>query len=107
MSVVVQVITFAMARLVEGHDRASPGAELLGARRAVLVQVRLGASAKHHLRGLRARFGLARRFRPAQGRAELAAELAAAGLELVELAPLSRLFSDKALLLARPARRTP
>lgn len=77
------------------------------ARRAVLVQVRLGASAKHHLRGLRARFGLARRFRPAQGRAELAAELAAAGLELVELAPLSRLFSDKALLLARPARRAP
>lgn len=74
-------------------------------RRAVIVQVRLASSAKHLARGLRARVGLARRFRPAQGRAELAAELAAAGLELVELAPLSRLFSDKALLLARPARR--
>jgi hypothetical protein len=69
------------------------------------VQVRLASSAKHRARGLRARVGLARRFRPAQGRAELADELAAAGLELVELAPLARLFSDKALLLARPARR--
>ena len=74
------------------------------ARRAVIVQVRLAASAKHLARGLRARVGLARRFRPAQGRAELTAELAAAGLELVELAPLSRLFSDKALVLARPRR---
>jgi hypothetical protein len=74
------------------------------ARRAVVVQVRFATSAKHVARGLRARVGLARRYRPAQGRAELAAEVAAAGLELVELAPLSRLFSDKALLLARPVR---
>jgi len=75
------------------------------ARRAVIVQVRLAASAKHAGRWLRSRAGLARRYRPAQGAAELAAELAAGGLELVQLAPLSRLFSDKALLLARPARR--
>lgn len=74
------------------------------ARRAVIVQVRLAASVKHVARGLRARVGLARRYRPAQGRAELAAELRSAGLELVLVAPLSRLFSDKALLLARPAR---
>ena len=71
--------------------------------RAVIVQTRLATSVKHVARGLRARVGLARR-RPAQGKAELAHDLASAGLELVELAPLSRLFSDKALLLARPRR---
>jgi SAM-dependent methyltransferase len=74
------------------------------ARRAVIVQVRHGETLKHRARGLRHRFGLARRYRPAEGRGELVAELAAAGLELVELAPLARLFSDKALLLARPIR---
>ena len=77
------------------------------ARRAVLVQTRLAANLKHAGRWLRSRAGLARRYRPAPGRAELERELAEAGLELVELVPVSRLFSDKALLLARPRRQSP
>lgn len=70
----------------------------------VVAQVRYRWTLKHLGRWLRSRVGLARRYRPAQGRAELARELGEAGLELVALRPISRLFSDKALLLAFPAR---
>jgi ubiquinone/menaquinone biosynthesis C-methylase UbiE len=69
----------------------------------VVGQVRYRWTAKHLGRWLRSRAGLSRRYRPAPGRAELARELAGAGLELLELRPVSRLFSDKALFLARPA----
>jgi ubiquinone/menaquinone biosynthesis C-methylase UbiE len=68
----------------------------------VVGEVRTRWNAKHVGRWLRSRVGLARRYRPSQGRAELARELAAAGLELVALRPVSRLFSDKAFFLARP-----
>ena len=71
---------------------------------AVIVQVRYRWNAKHLGRWLRSRVGAAARYRPSQGRRLLAAELADAGLELIELAPVSRLFSDKALVLARPSR---
>jgi SAM-dependent methyltransferase len=75
------------------------------ARLAVIGQVRLRGNAKHLGRYLRSRVGLAARYRPAGGRAQLLAELSEAGLELVELRPVSRLFSDKALFLARPRPR--
>ena len=67
----------------------------------VIGQVRLRGTLKHTLRFLRSRVGLARRYRPAQSHADIAAELSEAGLELVRLAPVSRLFSDKAFFLAR------
>jgi SAM-dependent methyltransferase len=72
------------------------------ARTAVIGQVRMRGTAKHVGRYLRSRVGLARRYKPSLGRAEFVAELHAAGLELVELRPVSFLFSDKALFLARP-----
>lgn len=72
------------------------------ARVAVIGQVRVRGTAKHLGRYLRSRVGLAARYRPSHGRSELVAELAEAGLELVELRPVSLLFSDKALFLARP-----
>jgi ubiquinone/menaquinone biosynthesis C-methylase UbiE len=71
----------------------------------VVGEVRTRWNAKHLGRWLRSRVGLARRYRPSEGRAELARELAAAGLELVALRPVSRLFSDKAFFLARPPHR--
>lgn len=67
----------------------------------VLGEVRYRWTLKHLGRWLRSRVGLARRYRPSAGRAEIAAELGDAGLTLVELRPVSRLFSDKALFLAR------
>jgi SAM-dependent methyltransferase len=88
-----------------GHraDRMRALAELARVTRGPIVfEVRYRATAKQALRFARSRLGLARRWKPAQGRAEIAAELTAAGLELVALAPKSRLFSDKALALARP-----
>jgi ubiquinone/menaquinone biosynthesis C-methylase UbiE len=69
----------------------------------VVGEVRYRATLKHLGRWLRSRVGLAARYRPAGGRAELAAELSGAGLELVRLCPVSRLFSDKAFFLARPS----
>jgi len=72
------------------------------ARRAVIVQVRWGTSVKHALRRLRRRMRLAHQPRPAFDRPGLEKELTAAGLELVAIHPVSRLFSDKALVVARP-----
>jgi ubiquinone/menaquinone biosynthesis C-methylase UbiE len=66
----------------------------------VLGEVRYRRTLKHLARWLRSRMGLAARYRPSAGRGELEAELAAAGLELLRLRPVSRLFSDKALFLA-------
>ena len=70
--------------------------------KAVIGQVRHPWTLKQMLRRLRSRVGLSRRYRPAPARATLEAELARAGLELRELRPVSRLFSDKALFLAVP-----
>jgi SAM-dependent methyltransferase len=70
----------------------------------VVGEVRYRWTLKHLGRWLRSRVGLARRYRPSAGRGAIRRELAAAGLELVRLSPLSRLFSDKALFLARPSR---
>lgn len=72
------------------------------ANRAVVGQVRYRSTLKHLGRWLRSRVGLSRKYRPSQGHREIEAELARAGLELMALAPVSRLFSDKALFLARP-----
>lgn len=71
----------------------------------VIVQVRYRWTFKHGARWLRSRVGLSRRYRPADGAAGLASELSEAGLELCELRVVSRLFSDKALLLARSSSR--
>jgi len=67
----------------------------------VVGQVRYRWTLKHLGRKLRQRLGLAERYRPSQGRGGIARELQQAGLELVALRPVSRLFSDKALFLAR------
>lgn len=72
----------------------------------VVGEVRYRWTAKHLGRWLRSRVGLARRYRPSQGRGELAHELESAGLELVRVRPVSRLFSDKAFFLARPPAET-
>jgi SAM-dependent methyltransferase len=71
---------------------------------AVVGQVRHRANAKHVLRWARHRVGLPARFRPAPGRDAIARELAAAGLSLERLVPVSRVFSDKALFVAQPVR---
>lgn len=71
----------------------------------VLGEVRYRWNLKHGGRWLRSRLGLAARYRPSEGRAEIEQALAEAGLELVRLRPVSRLFSDKAFFLARPASR--
>ena len=67
-------------------------------------QVRSEANLKHWGRRFRNALGGGRKFRPTAGREALRLELAAAGLELVLLRPVSRLFSDKALFLARSRR---
>lgn len=69
----------------------------------VVGEVRYRWTLKHLGRWLRSCAGLARRYRPSAGRAALARELGSAGLELVRLRPVSRLFSDKAVFLARPS----
>ncbi|MEM7307564.1 MAG: class I SAM-dependent methyltransferase [Planctomycetota bacterium] len=66
------------------------------ARRCVVGEVRFGGTWKHVSRTLRRHDKL----RPAFDRAALADELAAAGLTLARIAPVSRLFSDKAFFLA-------
>jgi len=70
----------------------------------VVGEVRYRWTLKHLGRWLRSRVGLPRRYRPSSGRTVLERELRSAGLELVHVRPLSRLFSDKALFLARPFR---
>jgi len=72
-------------------------------RGVVLGEVRYRWTGKQAGRYLRSRVGLARRWRSANDWRALAGELRAAGLELVRLVPKSRLFSDKALFLARRA----
>ncbi|MEW6072044.1 MAG: class I SAM-dependent methyltransferase [Planctomycetota bacterium] len=76
---------------------------------AVLVvgEVAHRGTLKHLLRRLRGRLGAPSRCRRAPGRAEIARELAAAGLDLERLVPVSRLFSDKAFFVARPRRPAP
>ena len=69
----------------------------------IVGEVRYRWTLKHLGRWLRSRVGLAPRYRPSAGRAAIASELASAGLELLRLRPLSRVFSDKALFLARPS----
>lgn len=69
----------------------------------MILQERDRASLKSRLRALRERLGLRRAGRPLPGRAELLRELEEAGLELVRIAPVSRLFSDKLLIVARSA----
>jgi SAM-dependent methyltransferase len=71
----------------------------------VVGETRWRWNLKHAGRWLRGRVGLSRRYRPAPGRDELERELRAAGLLLVQVRPVSRLFSDKAFFLARPAAR--
>lgn len=63
--------------------------------------VRSRENLKHAGRWLRSQAGLSRRYRPAQGRRELAEELANSGWELTECSPVSRVFSDKVLFLAK------
>ncbi len=67
----------------------------------VVGEVRYRWNAKQAGRYVRSRVGLAKRWRPSEGRAALERELAEAGLEVVRLVPKSRLFSDKALFVAR------
>ena len=71
----------------------------------VVGEVRYRGTLKHLGRWLRSFAGLARRYRPSAGRAEIEHELAGAGLELVRLVPVSRLVSDKAFFLARSSER--
>lgn len=84
-------------------DDAPARARILGelarvSRRGVIGQVRWGATAKHLARRARRH----QKLRPALCRESLEQELGASGLELRAVRPVSRLFSDKALFLARP-----
>ncbi len=67
----------------------------------VVGEVRYRWNAKQAGRFVRSRVGLAKRWRPSEGRAGIERELDEAGLEVVRLVPKSRLFSDKALFVAR------
>jgi SAM-dependent methyltransferase len=89
---------------LEGEELRRALAEMRRVTRAGVVvgQVRYRWTLKHGGRWLRSRVGFGRRYRPSQGRSEIARELESAGLELVGLRPVSRLFSDKAFFLARP-----
>ena len=71
------------------------------ARVCVLGQVRYRATLKQALRYARHKLKLGSRYRPSLSRADIAGELAAVGLELVEVKRVSLLFSDKAIFLAR------
>ena len=76
------------------------------ARHLVIAQVRDSRSLKHRLRRLRHSLHLPAKLRePTLDQAALANELKSAGLELLAVSPISRLFSDKALFIARPLRR--
>lgn len=84
------------------HERALALAEMARvARCAVIGEMRHRASLKHASRFARSRIGLAQKFKPAPSRASIERELAAAGLVLEVLTPVSRLFSDKSFFLAR------
>ncbi len=89
---------------MEAAERRRSLAEMRRVTRSgiVLGQVRYRWTWKHLGRWIRSRLGLCRRYRPAPDRRALARELEGAGLELVLVRPVSRLFSDKALFLARP-----
>jgi SAM-dependent methyltransferase len=67
----------------------------------VIGEVRSRWTLKHGGRWLRSRLGLCRKFEPAPDRRAIERELVTAGLELVQWRPVSRVFSDKALFLAR------
>lgn len=69
----------------------------------VVVQVRHRANAKQAGRWLRGRLGLTKRWRPAPSSQAQEGELADAGLRLERALPVSRLLSDKLLLVARRA----
>jgi SAM-dependent methyltransferase len=86
------------------EERRPVYAEMRRVGGVVIGEVRYRWTLKHAGRWLRSRVGLSRRYEPSAGRREIAEELAAAGLELTELWPVSRVFSDKALFLARRAR---
>jgi SAM-dependent methyltransferase len=74
-------------------------------RHVVIGQVRDPRSLKHRLRRARRALHLPVTLRePALDRVALGEELAAAGLELLDILPISRLFSDKTLFVARPFR---
>jgi ubiquinone/menaquinone biosynthesis C-methylase UbiE len=76
------------------------------ARHLVIAQVRDPRSLKHRMRQLRSALRLPAKLRePTLDRAALNRELEAAGLKLLAICPISRLFSDKALFIARPLRR--
>ena len=76
------------------------------ARHLVIAQVRDPKSLKHRMRRLCSALRLPTTLRePTLNRTTLKEELGAAGLELLEIRPISRLFSDKALFVARPLRR--
>lgn len=62
---------------------------------------RAAENVKHAGRFLRSRIGLRSRYRPAPRRADLTRELESAGWTLVAAPPVSRLFSDKRMFLAR------
>jgi ubiquinone/menaquinone biosynthesis C-methylase UbiE len=66
----------------------------------VLGQVRYRWTLKHFGRYLRSRLGLSKKYAPSHSRADVEAELRAAGLQLERMLPMSRLFSDKALFVA-------
>lgn len=72
------------------------------ARDVVVIEERGRGTAKHAGRRLRGRLGLGRPARPAPGLDDLRGELERAGLTLERALPVSRLFSDKLLLVARP-----
>ena len=86
-----------------GPERTAILAELgRVASRLVVGEVRFRGTAKHLGRYLRSRVGLSRRYRPAPGTVEIERELADAGLSLLALRPVSRIFSDKAFFVAAP-----
>ncbi|HED66810.1 MAG TPA: class I SAM-dependent methyltransferase [Planctomycetes bacterium] len=64
----------------------------------IICQVRYAATVKHASRALRSRVGLAPRFRPSRGRRQIETEIEAAGLRVDALVPVSRVFSDKAIV---------
>ena len=76
------------------------------ARHLVIAQVRDPRSLKHRMRRLRSALHMPATLRePTLDQSALQGELHASGLDLLAVCPISRLFSDKALFVARPLRR--
>lgn len=72
-------------------------------RHLVIGQIRDPHSLKHRGRSLRRALGCAAQLRePSPTHTQLEAELRDAGLELLSRVPISRVFSDKSLFVARP-----